>query len=344
LHPEKLKAYRANQRGKRSDRTHENLKCFVCDEKGHIAQTCPVKKAANDSSEAAAAAFVRSGFALMAYTSQGASYEELVSTHDKNKNREPAYSGDSSGSRCVSAYFCSEDSLLSVSTLDGVQSNFPSGGEYSKLTSGEVHNNLVLSSGSSSGEEQFIFTPGGVQHLPSEGLEVFHIELSETFHCLHVNCGISDNDESVPEHKDTQTESADEDTAGVFGLVAGNAIDSDLCWVLDSGASDHMSGRGHLFENVTVLQRPVSVTVATGFSKKIVYSKPSNYGLKNYCVAISGPPLGLNDYNLAPPTRRSQNKNRTASINGSLNTEYTTMWSYCQESRVLASSAAGRGA
>ena len=28
----------------------------------------------------------------------------------------------------------------------------------------------------------------------------------------------------------------------------------------------------------------------------IVYSKPSNYGLKNYCVALSGPPLGLNDY------------------------------------------------
>jgi hypothetical protein len=51
------------------------------------------------------------------------------------------------------------------------------------------------------------------------------------------------------------------------------------------------------------------------FSKKIVYSKPSNYGLKNYCVALSGPPLGLNDYSLAPPTRRLQT-NKTASING----------------------------
>jgi hypothetical protein len=44
------------------------------------------------------------------------------------------------------------------------------------------------------------------------------------------------------------------------------------------------------------------------FSKKIVYSKPNNYGLKNYCVTLSGPPLGLNDYSLAPPTRRSQTK------------------------------------
>ena len=52
------------------------------------------------------------------------------------------------------------------------------------------------------------------------------------------------------------------------------------------------------------------------FSKKIVYSKPSNYGLKNYCVALSGPPLDLNDYSLAPPTRRLQNRNRTASTNG----------------------------
>jgi hypothetical protein len=67
---------------------------------------------------------------------------------------------------------------------------------------------------------------------------VFHVELNETFHCLHVNCGISDTDESVPEHKDTQPKSADEDTAGAFGLVAGNAIDSDSCWVLDSGASE----------------------------------------------------------------------------------------------------------
>ena len=49
-------------------------------------------------------------------------------------------------------------------------------------------------------------------------------------------------------------------------------------------------------------------------SKKIV--KPSNYGLKNYCVALSGPPLDLNDYSLAPPTRRLQNRNRTASTNG----------------------------
>ena len=49
------------------------------------------------------------------------------------------------------------------------------------------------------------------------------------------------------------------------------------------------------------------VSVAVGrllfFSKKIVYSRPSNYGSKNYCVALSGPPLGLNDYSLAPPTR-----------------------------------------
>jgi len=52
------------------------------------------------------------------------------------------------------------------------------------------------------------------------------------------------------------------------------------------------------------------------FSKKIVYSKPSNYGLKNYCVALSGPPLDLNDYSLAPPTRRLQNRNRTANTNG----------------------------
>jgi hypothetical protein len=51
------------------------------------------------------------------------------------------------------------------------------------------------------------------------------------------------------------------------------------------------------------------------FSKKIVYSRPSNYGSKNYCVALSGPPLGLNDYSLAPPTRRLQ-QNRTASTNG----------------------------
>jgi hypothetical protein len=64
-----------------------------------------------------------------------------------------------------------------------------------------------------------------------------------------------------------------------------------------------------------------SASASAFFSKKIVYSKPKNYGLKNYCVALSGPPLGLNDYSLAPLTRRSQNKNRTASINGSLNTE-----------------------
>jgi hypothetical protein len=51
------------------------------------------------------------------------------------------------------------------------------------------------------------------------------------------------------------------------------------------------------------------------FSMKIVYSRPSNYGSKNYCVALSGPPLGLNDYSLAPPTRRLQT-NRTTSING----------------------------
>ena len=54
----------------------------------------------------------------------------------------------------------------------------------------------------------------------------------------------------------------------------------------------------------------------TSLSKKIVYSKPNNYGLKNYCVALSGPPLDLNDYSLAPPTRRLQNRNRTASTNG----------------------------
>jgi hypothetical protein len=48
------------------------------------------------------------------------------------------------------------------------------------------------------------------------------------------------------------------------------------------------------------------------FSKKIVYSKPSNYGLKNNCVALSGPPLGLNDYSLAPPTRRLQNKKQNS--------------------------------
>jgi hypothetical protein len=47
------------------------------------------------------------------------------------------------------------------------------------------------------------------------------------------------------------------------------------------------------------------------YSKKIVYSKPNNCGPKNYCVALSGPPLGINDYSLAPPTRRLQNKNRT---------------------------------
>ena len=34
------------------------------------------------------------------------------------------------------------------------------------------------------------------------------------------------------------------------------------------------------------------------FSKKIVHSKPNNYDRKNYCVALSGPPLGLNDYSL----------------------------------------------
>jgi hypothetical protein len=38
-------------------------------------------------------------------------------------------------------------------------------------------------------------------------------------------------------------------------------------------------------------------------SKKIVYSRPSNYGSKNCCVDLSGPPLGLNDYDIAPPTR-----------------------------------------
>ena len=77
------------------------------------------------------------------------------------------------------------------------------------VTSDEVHNNLVLSSGSSSGEKQFIFTPGGVQHLTSKGLDVFHVELSETFHYLHGNYGISDTDQTVPDHKDTQTESTD---------------------------------------------------------------------------------------------------------------------------------------
>jgi hypothetical protein len=51
------------------------------------------------------------------------------------------------------------------------------------------------------------------------------------------------------------------------------------------------------------------------FSKKIVNSKPSNYGLKDYCIALSGPPLGLNDYSLAPPSRRLQ-QIRTASTNG----------------------------
>jgi hypothetical protein len=41
------------------------------------------------------------------------------------------------------------------------------------------------------------------------------------------------------------------------------------------------------------------------FSKKIVYSRPSNYGFKDYCVDLSGPPLDLNAYSLAPaPTRR----------------------------------------
>jgi hypothetical protein len=44
------------------------------------------------------------------------------------------------------------------------------------------------------------------------------------------------------------------------------------------------------------------------FSKKIVYSKPNNYDRENYCVALSGPPLDLNDYSLAPPTRRLQTK------------------------------------
>jgi hypothetical protein len=40
------------------------------------------------------------------------------------------------------------------------------------------------------------------------------------------------------------------------------------------------------------------------FSKKIVYSRPATYGSKNYCVDLSGPPLGLNDYNIAPlPTK-----------------------------------------
>ena len=48
--------------------------------------------------------------------------------------------------------------------------------------------------------------------------------------------------------------------------------------------------------------------VLCGISKKIVYSKRNNYDRKNYCVALSGPPLGLNDYSLAPPTRRLQTK------------------------------------
>jgi hypothetical protein len=39
------------------------------------------------------------------------------------------------------------------------------------------------------------------------------------------------------------------------------------------------------------------------FSKKIVYSRPINYGSKNHCVDLSGPPLGLNDYSLEPSTR-----------------------------------------
>ena len=63
------------------------------------------------------------------------------------------------------------------------------------------------------------------------------------------------------------------------------------------------------------LTRSKLLTWFTPVSKKIVYSKPSNYGLKNYCVALSGPPLDLNDYSLAPPTRRLQT-NRTASTNG----------------------------
>ena len=42
----------------------------------------------------------------------------------------------------------------------------------------------------------------------------------------------------------------------------------------------------------------------TFFLKKIVCSRPSTYSLKNYCGDLSGPPLGLNDYSLAPPTRR----------------------------------------
>jgi hypothetical protein len=43
-------------------------------------------------------------------------------------------------------------------------------------------------------------------------------------------------------------------------------------------------------------------SVGIDFSKNIVYSRPSNYGSKNCCAALAGPPLGLNDYSLAPPT------------------------------------------
>jgi hypothetical protein len=40
---------------------------------------------------------------------------------------------------------------------------------------------------------------------------------------------------------------------------------------------------------------------ARGFSKKIVYSRPPTFGSKNCCVDLSGPPLGLNDYNIECP-------------------------------------------
>jgi hypothetical protein len=50
--------------------------------------------------------------------------------------------------------------------------------------------------------------------------------------------------------------------------------------------------------------RSVLLSVERVFSKKIVYiPSQATTAFKNYCVALARPPLGLNDYSLAPPTR-----------------------------------------
>jgi hypothetical protein len=59
----------------------------------------------------------------------------------------------------------------------------------------------------------------------------------------------------------------------------------------------------------------ISVEILGG--KEIFFKEDSLFQAKQlwpkiYCVALSGPPLGLNDYSLASPTRRLQIKKQNS--------------------------------